>query len=57
MVSAGANLYHDAHFGIGLKRIAAILKSVMCASPEGVVRIYDIFFDYHVRCQPTSSFS
>jgi deoxyhypusine synthase len=49
IISTGANLYHDAHFGLGL--------SMHQGSPhaddvelreEGVVRIYDIFFDYRV---------
>ena len=49
IVSTGANLYHDAHFAIGL--------SLHAGSPylddrelrrEGVVRIYDIVFDYQV---------
>ncbi len=49
IISTGANLYHDAHFGLGL--------SMHQGSPhaddvelrdKGVVRIYDIFFDYSV---------
>jgi deoxyhypusine synthase len=49
MVSTGANLYHDAHFGIGLKlhRGDPQISDVLLRR-EGVVRIYDIFFDYHV---------
>ncbi len=49
IVSTGANLYHDTHFAIG--------KSLHRGSPfiddrvlrkEGVIRIYDILFDYDV---------
>jgi len=49
IVSTGANLYHDTHFGLGL--------SLHKGSPnvddrilreKGVVRIYDILFDYKV---------
>ncbi len=49
MVSTGANLYHDTHFGIGLNlhRGDPQISDVLLRR-EGVVRIYDIFFDYHV---------
>ncbi|HEV8132541.1 MAG TPA: deoxyhypusine synthase [Acidobacteriota bacterium] len=49
MVSTGANLYHDTHFGIGLKmhRGTANVSDVVLRE-EGVVRIYDIFFHYDV---------
>ncbi|MBM3237625.1 deoxyhypusine synthase [Candidatus Poribacteria bacterium] len=49
IASTGANLYHDAHFAIGL--------SLHVGSPhlddrelrkEGVIRIYDILFEYQV---------
>ena len=49
IVSTGANLYHDTHFAIG--------KTLHRGSPfiddrelrkEGVIRIYDILFDYDV---------
>jgi deoxyhypusine synthase len=49
VVSTGANLYHDMHFGLG--------KEIIHGSPfvsdvelrrEGVIRIYDVFFDYDV---------
>jgi deoxyhypusine synthase len=49
MVSTGANLYHDSHFAIGL--------SMHTGSPflddrelrkEGVIRIYDVLFEYDV---------
>ena len=49
IVSTGANLYHDAHFGIGLSMHRG---RTGVSDPElrreGVVRIYDIFFDYNV---------
>ena len=49
MVSTGANLYHDAHFGIGLKlHYGSPFLDDVVLREEGVVRIYDILFDYHV---------
>ncbi|HVN29770.1 MAG TPA: deoxyhypusine synthase family protein, partial [Candidatus Binataceae bacterium] len=49
MVSTGANLYHDTHFGIGLKMFQGNADADDVAlRDQGVVRIYDIFFDYHV---------
>jgi len=49
MVSTGANLYHDAHFGLGLKMYQGSAEADDIALREaGVVRIYDIFFDYRV---------
>lgn len=49
IVSTGANLYHDAHFGLGLAmhRGTPFADDVKLRE-EGVVRIYDIFFDYEV---------
>ena len=49
IVSTGANLYHDAHFGLGLSmhRGTPFIDDVELRA-EGVVRIYDIFFDYEV---------
>ena len=49
IVSTGANLYHDAHFGLGLAmhRGTTFADDVELRE-EGVVRIYDIFFDYEV---------
>ncbi len=49
IISTGANLYHDAHFGLGLtmhKGSPAVSDLVL--REEEVVRIYDIFFDYSV---------
>jgi len=49
IVSTGANLYHDTHFGIGLEmHVGNPQTSDVVLREEGVVRIYDIFFDYHV---------
>ncbi|HKX30345.1 MAG TPA: deoxyhypusine synthase [Blastocatellia bacterium] len=49
IISTGANLYHDAHFGLGLSmhRGSHQISDVVLRE-EGVVRIYDIFFDYEV---------
>ncbi|MFN2400057.1 MAG: deoxyhypusine synthase [Gemmatimonadaceae bacterium] len=49
IVSTGANLYHDTHFGLGLEmhRGNAQASDVLLRE-QGVVRIYDIFFDYDV---------
>src|SRR3954452_858472 len=49
IISTGANLYHDAHFALGL----AMHRGTPNADDvelrdKGVVRIYDIFFDYSV---------
>ncbi|HWC78141.1 MAG TPA: deoxyhypusine synthase [Blastocatellia bacterium] len=47
--STGANLYHDTHFGIGLKMHRGNPQtSDIVLRDEGVVRIYDIFFEYDV---------
>ena len=49
MVSTGANLYHDTHFGLGLKMFQGSAEADDVELREaGVVRIYDIFFDYQV---------
>jgi deoxyhypusine synthase len=49
IISTGANLYHDTHYGLGLAmhRGNAQVSDVVLRE-EGVVRIYDIFFDYDV---------
>ena len=49
IVSTGANLYHDTHFGIGLSmhRGRPDLDDVALRADQ-VVRIYDIVFDYKV---------
>jgi deoxyhypusine synthase len=49
IVSTGANLYHDTHFGIGLRMHRGNPQtSDVVLREEGVVRIYDIFFEYDV---------
>src|SRR5687767_1665943 len=49
IISTGANLYHDTHFGIGLSmHLGNAQTSDVVLREEEVVRIYDIFFDYSV---------
>ncbi len=49
VVCTGAILYHDAHFGIGLEmRRGRHDVSDVVLREQGVVRIYDVFFDYQV---------
>src|ERR1051326_7754544 len=49
IISTGANLYHDTHFGLGLSMHRGNAQtSDVVLREEGVVRIYDIFFDYEV---------
>jgi len=49
IISTGANLYHDTHFGIGLSmHLGNASTSDIVLRQEEVVRIYDIFFDYSV---------
>jgi deoxyhypusine synthase len=49
IISTGANLYHDTHFGLGLSMHRGnATESDIVLREEGVVRIYDIFFDYDV---------
>lgn len=49
IVSTGANLYHDAHFALGLSMHRGYHNvDDVALHEEGVVRIYDIFFDYNV---------
>ena len=49
IVSTGANLYHDTHFSIGrtLHQGTPFLDDRELRK-EGVIRIYDILFDYEV---------
>jgi deoxyhypusine synthase len=49
IVSTGANLYHDAHFALGLSlhQGTPFVDDVELRE-KGVVRIYDVFFDYDV---------
>jgi deoxyhypusine synthase len=49
IVSTGANVYHDTHFGIGLQMHRGNAQtSDVVLRDEGVVRIYDVFFEYDV---------
>ncbi|HET9986444.1 MAG TPA: deoxyhypusine synthase [Longimicrobiales bacterium] len=49
IISTGANLYHDTHFGLGLEMHQGNpFVSDVVLREEEVVRIYDIFFDYQV---------
>src|SRR5215475_10077368 len=57
IVSTGANLYHDTHFGIGLQMRRGLHNlDDRVLREEGVVRIYDIFFDYEVLLKTDSFF-
>lgn len=49
IVSTGANLYHDLHYGLdmALHQGSPFLDDVALRE-EGVIRIYDVLFDYHV---------
>ena len=49
IVSTGANLYHDLHYGLDMKLYAGspFLDDVVLHR-DGVIRIYDILFDYNV---------
>lgn len=49
IISTGANLYHDTHFGLGMEmRQGNPFVSDVELREQEVVRIYDIFFDYSV---------
>ena len=49
VVSTGANLYHDVHFGLGLSMHAGSpFLDDRVLREEGIVRIYDVLFDYEV---------
>jgi deoxyhypusine synthase len=57
VISTGANLYHDTHFGIGLKMFRGqpnIDDRVL--RKQGVVRIYDVLFDYKVLLKTDAFF-
>ena len=49
VVSTGANLYHDLHYGLDMRLYAGspFLNDVELHR-DGVIRIYDVLFDYHV---------
>jgi deoxyhypusine synthase len=49
IVSTGANLYHDLHFGLGMQlHHGSPFVSDVELRKAGVIRIYDVFFDYRV---------
>jgi len=49
VVSTGANLYHDMHFGLGRRlHHGSPFVSDVELRRAGIIRIYDIFFDYDV---------
>ncbi|MBI2962763.1 MAG: deoxyhypusine synthase [Deltaproteobacteria bacterium] len=57
IVSTGANLYHDAHFAIGLELHQGSWQvDDVALRAQGVVRIYDIFFDYRVLLETDAFF-
>jgi deoxyhypusine synthase len=49
MVSTGANLYHDLHYGLGMELFAGspFLDDIVLRN-DGVIRIYDVLFSYDV---------
>lgn len=49
IISTGANLYHDLHYGLGMKLYAGspFLNDIELRH-EGIIRIYDVLFDYDV---------
>lgn len=49
IISTGANLYHDLHYGLDMELYAGspFLDDVELRD-EGVIRIYDVIFDYNV---------
>jgi deoxyhypusine synthase len=49
IISTGANLYHDLHYGLGMALYAGspFLDDVELRR-EGIIRIYDVLFDYDV---------
>jgi deoxyhypusine synthase len=57
MVSTGANLYHDTHFGLGLDmHLGTPFANDVELRDQGIVRIYDIIFDYSVLLETDAFF-
>jgi deoxyhypusine synthase len=57
IVSTGANLYHDTHFGLGLNmHIGSPFANDVELRQQGIVRIYDVLFDYKVLLETDSFF-
>ena len=49
VISTGANLYHDAHHGMGLAlHVGSAGVDDRLLRKDGIIRIYDIFFHYDV---------
>jgi deoxyhypusine synthase len=52
IVSTGANLYHDLHYGLGMSLYSSNpFADDVKLRQEGRIRIYDIIFDYDVLLQ------
>src|SRR2546426_2429552 len=57
ITSTGANLYHDTHFGIGLNmHMGTPFANDVVLREQGIVRIYDIFFNYEVLLETDAFF-
>lgn len=57
IVSTGANLYHDAHFGIGMQlRQGSPFYDDTQLRKEAVIRIYDVVFEYDVLLKTDAFF-
>jgi len=57
IVSTGANLYHDTHFGLGLNmHVGSPFANDVELRDQGIVRIYDIIFDYTVLLETDAFF-
>jgi len=49
IISTGANLYHDLHYGLGMELYAGSpFMDDIRLRKEGIIRIYDVLFDYDV---------
>jgi len=49
IVSTGANLYHDLHFGLDMQlHSGSPFLDDVALHRDGVIRIYDVIFDYNV---------
>ncbi len=49
VVSTGANLYHDLHFGLDMQlHSGSPFMDDVTLHQDGVIRIYDVLFDYNV---------
>ncbi len=49
IVSTGANLYHDLHFGLDMQlHSGSPFMDDVTLHQDGVIRIYDVLFDYNV---------